>query len=159
MVLSRRIRCAAVSLGALLLPALVGCSSAVSALSGPTFAVGGNATKALSPGRSTPLNVRITNPHPFPLSIHDLEVAVSVIDAPLADEAHRCDSGDFAVRQLANDVAITIPPNATRRLSELHLTRDSWPRIAMTKSKVDQDACRGVALTLAYSASAGMVTQ
>lgn len=121
--------------------------------SSTTFSIEGNTTRQLSPGVRAPLDLTLTNPHDVAISVTDLRVTVTAINAPNADIGHPCGLGDFAVDQASRSHPITLVPRAASTLRLLGLPRRAWPRLAMLNRQVNQDGCQGATLTLAYAAS------
>lgn len=117
------------------------------------FAIEGNATEPISPGVRAPLDLKLTNPHDFRMSVTDLRVTVQRVIAPNADDAHPCSIGDFTVGQTSGSVAMTVAARATSTLSSLGLARAAWPQVGMLDRSVNQDGCKGASLTLGYAAS------
>ncbi|MEP7192746.1 MAG: hypothetical protein ABI903_07760 [Actinomycetota bacterium] len=123
-----------------------------------SFTIRGNTTEAISPGVKASLDLLLTNPHAFPMSVTDLNVRVQKVSAPNADDAHPCAVGDFAVDQASATAKITLTARSTTALSGLGLARTTWPQVGMFNRLANQDGCKGASLTLAYTAS-GTLTQ
>lgn len=108
----------------------------------------GNLTRPLAPGVSRPLNLTLTNPHPFGLTIQRLTVAVSV-DARHAAAGCRV-APNFKVTRLAKRAyPLHLPPRHTRTLPALGVKR--LPRVAMRNLPINQDACKGAQLEFRYT--------
>jgi len=120
--------------------------------SGP-FTIEGSAIEPISPGVRAPLDVRLTNPHDFPMSVADLRVRVQKVSAPNADDAHPCAVGDFTVDQASSGLQITVAVRATSALSNLGVSSAKQPHVGMLNRPANQDGCKGASLTLAYTAS------
>ncbi len=123
-----------------------------------SFGISGDTRRPLSPGVTAPLNLEITNRYGSRLWVRHLRVTVRAVDAPRADRAHPCTVRDFAVDQVRTRGAtgnrvIRLPAHTTRTLRGLHLSRATWPQVGMLNRKVNQDGCKGAALTLAYTGS------
>jgi len=121
--------------------------------SSTSFTIEGNATESISPGVMAPLDLKLTNPHDFPMSVTDLSVTVQKVRAPNADISHPCSIGDFAVGQASSKITIKVAAQATSALSSLGLARAAWPEVGMLDRSVNQDGCKGASLTLGYAAS------
>jgi hypothetical protein len=121
--------------------------------SSASFTIAGSATESISPGVKAPLDLKLTNPHDFPMSVTDLRVTVQKVSAPNADNARPCSIGDFAVGQASSKITITVAARATSALSSLGLARAAWPQVGMLDRSVNQDGCKGASLTLGYAAS------
>jgi hypothetical protein len=117
------------------------------------FPITGNAAKALSPGRSAPINVRFTNRRRSALRVTQLRVSVRKVLAPNADVRHPCTLRDFIVTQVRHGFTVTVPARSTRTLSRMHVRRSAWPRVGMVSRSTNQDGCKGASLTLAFVGS------
>jgi hypothetical protein len=127
------------------------------ALWGSTFGIDGNASRSLHPGTAATINVRISNPHFYPIVVSDLTVRIASVTP--AHKGDACRAADFTIRQASNfrilldaHSTVTVDSNAaaTTDLPSLQLTGDD--------SKVD-DGCQGATLTLAYSAAGSWWTR
>lgn len=116
-----------------------------------SFTIEGNAAESIAPGVMVPLDLEITNPHDFPMSVTGFAVTVQEVNAPNASVVLRCSPADFTLDQ-ANSLAITIAARSTSTLSSLDLARRTWPHIGMLNRSVNQDGCKGASLTLDYTA-------
>ena len=119
-----------------------------------SFTIAGDTHRPLSPGRTVPLNLRVTNPNSFPLAATDFRVSVRSVDAPRATASHPCTLADFAVVQASGSLLARVPAHATTSLRRLQLSRGQWPRVGMLDTNVNQDGCKGASLMLRYRASA-----
>jgi hypothetical protein len=115
------------------------------------FEIGGSLADPLSPGLSVPLDLTLTNPDYGEIRITDLEVSISQVVAPQADEGHPCSVDDFSVTPFSGDYPFAVGGNETSHLSELGIPEDDWPRINMFDRAVNQDGCKGASLTLEYA--------
>jgi hypothetical protein len=124
-------------------------------LAGPAgpFTIEGSTIEPLSPGVRAPLDVRLTNPHDFPMSVADLRVRLQKVSAPNANDAHPCAVGDFAVDQASSGIEITVAARATSTISSLGIPRAKQPHVGMLNRPANQDGCKGASLTLAYTAT------
>ena len=80
----------------------------------PLFRIRGRASGRLAPGRSVPVDLVLTNPHAFPVSVMSLTLRVRSIRAPHADAGHPCTLGDFAVTQYSGP-RFELSPGAASR--------------------------------------------
>jgi len=119
-----------------------------------SFKIAGEVSRPLSPGVRARLNLRLTNPHRYRLRVRHLTVAVDTVNAPRANRAHPCAVRDFAVQQFHRRSVIKVDAHATGTLRNLDVRPGSWPRVRMLNRPVNQDGCKGAALTLAYSGAA-----
>jgi hypothetical protein len=123
------------------------------AASSPSFTIEGNATEPISPGVSSSLNLKLTNPNGVAVSISHLVVTLRAVKAPKADQTLACSVGDFTVQQASTSQKITLAPRSTSTLASLGLVRATWPQVGMLDRSVDQDGCKGASLALDYTAS------
>jgi hypothetical protein len=117
------------------------------------FTIQGHATEPISPGVRAPLDLKLTNPYAFPLTVTDLRVRVRKVSAPNADNDHPCTIRDFAVDQASSDHKVSVAAGATSTLTDLGIPTANQPNIGMLNSSGNQDGCKGASLTLAYTAS------
>ena len=112
------------------------------------FTISGNLTTELSPGVSAPLNVNFNNPNQQTLQIEQLVVAV------VNTSSASCHPDNFSTTNFSGSYPIPIPSGSSS-LSTPVPDSSKWPRVAMVnKPTVNQDACKGVTVNLAYSATA-----
>lgn len=109
------------------------------------FTISGDLTTGLSPGVSASLNLTFKNPNQQALQIEELLVAV--VDTSSA----ACQPDNFSTTDFSGSYPITIP-RGTSTLSSAVTDSSKWPRVAMVdKPTVNQDACKGVTINLAYN--------
>ena len=118
-----------------------------------SFVISANATRPMSPGVRVPLDLRLRNSNKTNMSVTDVEVVVRGVDAPNSTDQRPCLLEDFTVDQVADDLALTLPPEATSSLSGLSLPSGQWPQVGLRNTSVNQDGCKGASLTLDFSAS------
>lgn len=111
------------------------------------FTISGDATRVLSPGSSSAIDLSFTNRSEKAIRLPSRAIAIS-IRAPSTCPA----SPNFTVvRTLLS--AITIPRRASDiSLADLGVVRASWPVIEMVTTGASQDACEGATLVLRYTA-------
>jgi hypothetical protein len=114
------------------------------------FTITGTIAQPLSPGRSSPLDLELTNNHFFNLQFTGLHVTLESVDAPMATAALPCSVDDFEVKQLSVTPAITVPERSTTTLSELGVAVEILPHLGMLNPEVNQDGCKGAILNLRY---------
>lgn len=122
-----------------------------------SFIIGGHTAKPLAPGVRVPLNLTLTNPHRYPLSVGRLTVDVVKVSAPRADRRHQCTLYDFTVDQAASHLSIRLAPHTSTSLRRKGLDRSRWPHLGMRNRPVNQDGCKGASLDLAYRGSPMLV--
>ena len=115
------------------------------------FAVEGHPRAPVHVGGSQPVDLLLTNPHPYALRISKLTVDVRV------DAAHTragCVQGrDFrSVRMPPASYPIVLGPSRRARLTDLRVA--VLPRIAMVDATFNQDACKGAQLKLVFGGRA-----
>jgi hypothetical protein len=118
-----------------------------------SFVIAGDAIETMTPGAMVPIDLTLTNPHDFPISVTGLTVRIHLIQAPNADDRHLCTNADFTLNQASNSDPITVAAGSTSTLSDLSLRRQTWPHIGMLNRPVNQDGCMGAALSLRYTGS------
>ncbi|MEV6416804.1 hypothetical protein [Kribbella sp. NPDC051718] len=122
---------------------------------GKPFTISGSPSGALAPGVSRPLNLTLTNPNNKPLSITNLTVTVQTVTRTAYAIAHSqpCTAADYAVVQYSGSYPLTVPANGSTSLSSLGVSTSAQPKVSMLNTALNQDGCKGVTLTLAYSGS------
>jgi endonuclease YncB( thermonuclease family) len=118
-----------------------------------SFVIAGDTLETMTPGAMVPIDLALTNPHEFPISVTDLTVEIRLVQAPNADKRHLCTVADFTVHQASGTEPITVAASSTSTLSALGLRRQLWPHIGMLNRPVNQDGCMGAALGLGYAGS------
>ena len=119
------------------------------------FAIDGSVAAPLYPGTDEPLDLRLSNPNSFPIRVLQLRVGISASEPS-------CDVGDMVlvlddieagpsggIRTIALDDAI-VPSNGSARLSQLGHQLE----LRYKNTPQNQDACKGVSLTLTYTGTA-----
>lgn len=115
-------------------------------------AISGDAGAAMRPGTMVPLDLELDNPNDFAITIDQISVTVREIDAPRVVAGRPCGATDFELRNLHQDVVLTIDARSASSLSDLDLSSRQWPGVGMLNRAVNQDGCRGASLTLTYEA-------
>jgi hypothetical protein len=108
------------------------------------FPISGDLTTLLYPGAGAPLDLVLTNPHPFDIRVTALSVSLR------AGTTNAGCNGDanFAVTQYSGGYPLVLHPGSTR-LSELGHSA-AWPWVSMHNLPTNQDACKGTRLSLDY---------
>lgn len=117
------------------------------------FTINASALEALAPGIETPLDLEFDNPYAASMSIDTIVVTLSSVTAPRTDTDRPCGTDDFQVIQGLDQVSVTIPAGRSRRLSDLAVARDDWPRVGMVNRSTNQDGCKGATLNLDFVAT------
>jgi hypothetical protein len=103
----------------------------------------------LAPGLSAFLDLVLTNPNAFPITVRRLMVRVRTISAPRGSLALSCSSRDFTVAQFSGG-GLRLRAASTTSLGHLGVAQALWPRVSMPNRTLDQDGCKGASLTLDY---------
>lgn len=119
-------------------------------LSSKPFTIAGNVLGSLGPGiPARPLDLTITNPNNQDIKVTNLGVTVT------GTSRSGCTAGDFTVRQYSGSYPLTVPRNSSAvSLTSLGVPTSALPTVAMLNKASNQDACKGVTVTLAYTGSA-----
>jgi hypothetical protein len=121
-----------------------------------SFEISASPTEPMAPGVQVPLDLSLQNTNQTSMSVTDVKVIVRRVDAPNATEQLPCLIDDFTVEQVADDLDLTLPPDATSSLSGLSLPSGQWPQVGLRNTSVNQDGCKGASLTLDFSASGAL---
>ena len=119
----------------------------------PPFTISGDVGD-LQPGVLSPLDLRLTNPNPLPLTVTLLTVSLQRVSAPYATPSLPCTLADFALQQLSGAYPLRVPAASTTSLGALGLSSAQWPQVAIIDRSTNQDGCRGATVTLGYAAAA-----
>ncbi len=119
-----------------------------------SFAIRGTPALILAPGVPAAVDLRLTNPHRYVLSVGYLAVRVESIRAPRADAGHPCTLSDFSVQQYSGPYGIRLPAARTRSLSALRVPPGRWPQITLLNRPVNQDGCKDATYTLRFTGTA-----
>jgi hypothetical protein len=125
----------------------------------PAFDVAGDLSTPLRPGVTAPLDLAIANPHPYPITVTSVSVTVAAVTVASTGAPSRCAASNFSIGQSTTITPLTLAPHSHVTLSGQHFTKKTWPQIRMLKTRVSQNACKGVTLTLAYHASGALWSQ
>jgi hypothetical protein len=120
---------------------------------GPRLLVGGNLRVSLGPGITEPVDVKLGNPFAEPLDVTAIALEITDINAPNSSTAFPCDLRDFQVAP-SSGAPVRLPPMSVSSLEEIGIPRPQWPSIAMLNRPVNQNGCKGAALTFRYRAEA-----
>jgi hypothetical protein len=118
---------------------------------GKPLEIAGSVPEQLGPGVRVPIDVAMTNPNNFDISVTNIAIAVEQ-----ATSRSGCKGLDnFAVDQLpAARYPLSIPSKTTLKLSDLGVPASARPSVRMVSLATNQDACKGVAVTLDFSGMA-----
>ena len=112
---------------------------------GRAFSVSGTLDGSLFIGTTGRIDLTITAPRGGNLRVTNLSVTVTGTSNP------RCTTGNFAVTQYSGHYPLAVPGGSTRTLQQLGVARSAWPAVTLRDLPVNQDACKNVAVTLAYA--------
>jgi hypothetical protein len=121
------------------------------ALWGAAFGIDGNVSRALLPGSTAPINIRISNPHFYPITVSELNVRISSITT--VHKGATCSVKNFTVHQ-AKPVVVHLAPYAAISLSKVSSSSQGWPSVHLTSNQAKLDnSCQGAILHLTYTAA------
>lgn len=121
------------------------------ALWGATFQMDGNVSRALLPGATAPINVRISNPHFYPITVSDLTVRIDKITP--AHKGETCSASNFTLRQPAKFI-VRLPAFGSATMDTISPSKADWPSLKLIDDGAKLDnGCQGASVTLAYSAA------
>lgn len=116
------------------------------------FTVSGVLTRVLAPDVASPVEVILTNPHQVALTVTRLTVQIAEIRA--SPGRRPCLPTNFRVSQFSGRYGFAIAARGTTSLTELGIAEGDWPRLTMLDLSFNQDACKGVGLTLRITGEA-----
>lgn len=119
----------------------------------PVFGVAANLSTPLRPGFAAPLDLSLTNPHSYPITVTSVSVRVSSVTVARTGAPSRCSTSNFVVSQPVKVLPLTLAPHSSVTLSQKNFPKSSWPAIRMLKTRVSQNECKRVDLQLSYAAS------
>jgi uncharacterized membrane protein len=106
----------------------------------------------VAPGEEAPLDLLLSNPHNFPIYVHELVVA---LDPHATTSA--CDvRTNFAIEPVADIFPLTLEAHESTRLSDQGVDPEDMPKLAMRNLASNQDGCKDADVYLQYS---GMATK
>jgi uncharacterized membrane protein len=104
----------------------------------------------VAPGEEAPLDLLLSNPHNFPIHVHELAVA---LDPHATTSA--CDvRTNFAVEPAADIFPLTLEAHESARLSDQGVDPEDMPALQMRNLASNQDGCKGAEVYLQYSGRA-----
>jgi hypothetical protein len=106
---------------------------------------------ALQPGVPKPLDLTLSNPRPWNLSVTGLTVTAGSVSAPRSTPLLPCTLADFSMQQFSGTYPLTLPASRSRTLSSLGVSPTRRPQVTLLNRALDQDGCQGASVTLAYS--------
>lgn len=127
-----------------------------STTTGPRLLVGGDLRISLGPGVTRGVDVKLGNPFDLALDVTSIDLAIDGINAPNATPDLPCDRRDFQVAPMTGEPIRLVAQHVTS-LSEIGIPGNLWPSITMLDRPVNQDGCKGAALTFHYRAEARSV--
>lgn len=147
---AKALRTGALALGAC---ALV-MGSAGGAAAADAFTISGDLDTTLYPGGSGAVDLALTNITAGELTVGEITVSIAGITT---QPQRQCLVEDFVLTQLDPTLQFTLPPNATRTLTQLGVPAAGLPRVAMTNTPVNQDGCKNSTVNLAFAGRAAEV--
>jgi hypothetical protein len=129
----------------------------VVALWGSTFGIAGGTSRALLPGSSAPINIRISNPHFYPIVVSELTVRIASITP--GHKGATCKASNFTLTQ-AHNFTIRLDANSTVTMKNISSSTKEWPSLHLTTNQAQlDDGCQGATINLAYSAAGSWWTR
>lgn len=119
----------------------------------PVFGVAANLATPLRPGVSAALDLKLTNPHSYPMTVTAVSVRVSSVRVTRTGAPSSCSPSNFVVSQPVKVLPLTLDPHSSVTLSQANFPQSAWPKITMLKTRVSQNECKRVSLTLSYLAA------
>jgi hypothetical protein len=121
------------------------------ALWGAEFGIDGNISRALLPGTTVPINIRISNPHFYPIVVSELSVHIASITT--VHKGAKCSVSNFTVRQ-APTFMVRLGAHTSVTMTSVSPTKAGWPSVHLTGNQAKlEDGCQGATVNLAYSAA------
>jgi hypothetical protein len=122
----------------------------VIALWGATFGIAGNTSRSLLPGTTAPINVRISNPHFYPIVVSELNVRIASITT--VHKGATCRLSNFTVHQ-APKFTVRLNAHSNISMTSISPTKTGWPSVHLTGNQAKLDnGCQGATINLVYSA-------
>ena len=123
----------------------------VLALWGATFVIDGNTTRSLLPGSTAPIDIRISNPHFYPIVVSDLTVRIASVTP--GHSGATCRVSNFTVTQV-HGFRVRLDAHSTVSMNSISPSTSGWPSVHLTGNRAQlEDGCQGATINLAYSAS------
>jgi predicted phage tail protein len=116
---------------------------------GKQFTITGSLSDFSYPGRIAPLNLVITNPNNFSITVSDVTVTVES-----ATSKAGCNGPSNLVVNHSLVGSVVVPANSSRSLQQLGVAQANWPELRFVDSAANQDVCKGALFTLDYTGSA-----
>jgi hypothetical protein len=118
---------------------------------GRGFNISGDLAGRLAPGEAAALDLTLVNPGEQTIRITKLTVEV----APATSVPGCSGEANFRVRQASEDgFPVVLPAGSSLTLTDLGFSAEAAPQVEMLNLPVNQDACKGAAITLSYSGAA-----
>lgn len=111
------------------------------------FTVTGAAAGPLAPGVEQPLDLRITNPYPFPIRVEEVRIEIE------PRTSTTCAAGDNLRISKGFSGTITVPANGTIAMSGL-VAAAQRPAITMLDLPSNQDECKNTTISLRFAGTA-----
>ncbi len=112
------------------------------------FSISGNAGSILYPGKTSDVDLTLTNPNNFVIRVTALGVSVE----EQTTNAGCSGTQNFTTSALVGTV--DVPGNTTATLSQLGVPPARLPKITFLNTPVNQDACKNVTVTMQYGGTA-----
>jgi uncharacterized membrane protein len=112
------------------------------------FLISGNASSTLYPGKTSDVDLTLTNPNNFVIRVTALNVSVE----EQTTNAGCSGTQNFTTSALAGTVDIS--GNTTATLSQLGVAPANRPKITFVNTPSNQDACKNVTVTMQFGGTA-----
>jgi hypothetical protein len=109
------------------------------------FTIGGNVGQPFYPGVSQALDLTITNPFKFAITVLNVSITVD----PSSTKSGCSGTVNLLVTQPLR-ATFPVPAGSTKSLSDLGVPRDDWPVLTMPDLPTNQGACEGATFGLIY---------
>jgi hypothetical protein len=127
------------------------------ALWGAQFGIDGTLSRTLTPGATVPINVRITNPHFYPIVVS--AVSVRIVRVTPAHKGDHCGADNFTLIQGA-PLTVRLGAYTKTTLHSSGADAAALPSIRLTgeQSRLE-NGCQGATIQLGYSAAGSWWTK
>ncbi len=117
-----------------------------------SFGLSGNSPGLNYPGLSQPIDVVITNPYLFDITVTSIDVTIQDKTTTSSGAANPACVGNenFRIARVFQG-PVDVPARSTRSLSQLGVAVSRWPQLQMINLPRSQDGCKNARFALTYS--------